>query len=55
MQPNTTPKRPSGRPPTLTKGKRVNLYLDAETLAAALKLGNGNASAGVRIALKAKE
>lgn len=41
-----------GRPKIMTDGKRVNVYLDAATLAAAEKLGKGNVSAGIRIALR---
>lgn len=43
--------RPAGRPPELTGGVRVNVYLDAESLEVARRLGNGNASAGIRAAL----
>ncbi len=32
-------------------GRRVNLYLDAESLAIAARLGNGNLSSGIRKAL----
>jgi hypothetical protein len=41
-----------GRPPTLKAGKRVLVYLDAETHAKAKALGNGNASKGIREAVK---
>jgi len=40
-----------GRPPEMTGGKRVNVYLDAASVAKALKRGNGNLSEGIRIAL----
>lgn len=36
----------------MEKGKRVNVYLDALSLATANKLGNGNVSEGIRIALQ---
>ena len=45
-------KKPKGFQKQMDEGKRVNVYLDAETLAAAKKLGNGNTSEGIRIALK---
>lgn len=41
----------AGRPVEMTGGKRVNLYLDAPSLARADELGGGNVSEGVRIAL----
>jgi hypothetical protein len=47
-------KKPSpllGRPATV-EGKRVNVYLDDESLATASRLGEGNVSAGIRLALK---
>lgn len=44
-------KRPIGRPADVG-GKRVQVYLDAESLAIAAKLGDGNASEGIRKALK---
>jgi hypothetical protein len=44
-----------GRPKIMAGGKRVNVYLDAQSLAAALKLGGGNVSAGIRIALVPRE
>ncbi len=42
---------PVGRPSELTDGKRVNVYLDPASLAAAAKIGNGNVSEGIRVAL----
>ena len=42
----------AGRPAELEGGKRVQVYLDAESLAIAAKLGNGNVSEGIRKALK---
>lgn len=44
----------TGRPDEITDGKRVNVYLDAHSLAAAKKLGNGNVSEGIRLSLSAK-
>lgn len=41
-----------GRPPKMRDGKRVNLYLDEKTLKRAEELGNGNVSAGIRVALR---
>ena len=46
-------KRPVGRPPTVD-GKRVQVFLDAESLSIAARLGNGNVSEGIRQALKAQ-
>ena len=40
-----------GRPTLLEGGKRINVYLDAESLDTAQKIGGGNASEGIRIAL----
>lgn len=42
----------AGRPAELEGGKRVQVYLDAESLAIAAKLGNSNVSDGIRKALK---
>lgn len=47
--------RPVGRPSEMEGGKRVNVYLDAESLDIADKLGNGNVSEGIRKALKVAE
>jgi post-segregation antitoxin (ccd killing protein) len=44
-------KIPPGRPETI-KGKACNVYLDADSLATAGRLGDGNVSAGIREALK---
>ncbi|MEY2335114.1 hypothetical protein AAE485_15070 (plasmid) [Acidithiobacillus ferriphilus] len=41
-----------GRPSEMEGGKRVQVYLDAESLAIAAKLGNGNISEGIHKALK---
>lgn len=40
-----------GRPPELEDGGRVNIYLDGPSKAIAKKLGAGNVSEGIRIAL----
>lgn len=40
-----------GRPSELKGGKRVQVYLDAESLAIADEIGNGNVSEGIRKAL----
>lgn len=42
----------AGRPAELEGGKRVQVYLDAESLFIAAKLGNGNISEGIRKTLK---
>lgn len=41
----------AGRPAEMTGGKRRNIYLDDESAAIAEKLGNGNISDGIRIAM----
>jgi hypothetical protein len=41
-----------GRPAEMEGGKRVNVYLDADSLARAAAKGNGNVSEGIRLALK---
>lgn len=48
---NQPEKRPVGRPSEIN-GKRVQVYLDDESLKAAAQLGNGNISEGIRKALK---
>lgn len=42
----------AGRPAELEGGKRVNVYLDAESLSIAAEIGDGNVSEGIRSALK---
>lgn len=44
-------KRPVGRPVEV-RGKRVQVYLDAESLEIAARLGAGNVSEGLRKALR---
>lgn len=41
-----------GRPTELDDGERVNVYITAESKAIAKRLGDGNVSAGIRLALK---
>ena len=41
-----------GRPSEMAGGKAVKVYLDAESIASATRLGNGNVSEGIRKALK---
>lgn len=41
-----------GRPNELSAGRRVNAYLDADSIEIASKLGSGNVSDGIRTALK---
>ena len=41
-----------GRPSEMDGGKAVKVYLDAESIAIATRLGNGNVSEGIRKALK---
>lgn len=41
-----------GRPSEMSGGKKVNTYLDAESIAIATRIGNGNVSEGIRKALK---
>lgn len=43
----------AGRPAEMTGGKRRNIYLDDESASIAERLGNGNVSEGIRIALAA--
>lgn len=41
----------TGRPAEMDGGKRTNIYLGAESRATAERIGNGNISDGIRIAL----
>jgi hypothetical protein len=41
----------AGRPAEMTGGKRRNIYMDDESASIAERLGNGNISDGIRIAL----
>ena len=43
----------TGRPSEMTGGKRVNVYLDAASIDAASRIGEGNVSAGIRRAVDA--
>lgn len=48
-----TPSNPRGAgAPVTVGGKPVQVYLDAASLVTAQALGDGNVSAGVRVALK---
>jgi len=52
-EPNQTIKRPAGRPKLGAKPTRGrNITIDPDDLALLLELGHGNASAGVRAALR---
>ena len=42
----------AGRPAELLGSRRVNIYLDAESVQTAQLIGQGNVSEGVRLALK---
>lgn len=42
----------AGRPPEMSGGRKVNTYLDADSIAIAMRLGNGNVSEGIRKALR---
>jgi hypothetical protein len=47
------PSRRVGRPKLMEGGRRFNIYLDSVSLEAANKLGGGNISEGIRLALVA--
>lgn len=47
------PSRRVGRPRLMEGGKRINIYLDSASLETAAKLGGGNVSEGIRLALAA--
>lgn len=48
---NNNEKRPVGAPITVD-GRRINVYLDKESIQIAAKLGKGNISEGIRMALR---
>jgi len=50
----TLVRRSVGAPAKMQDGKRVNIYLSAESRAAAERIGGGNVSEGIRIALAKK-
>ena len=53
--PGTDPrstKRRVGRPSTGRNGRDIKIYMDAESISAAARIGDGSVSAGVRLALK---
>ena len=47
----TTDKKPKGFQKQMEEGRRINLYLDKETISWAKVIGSGNISAGIRKAL----
>ena len=47
----TTNKKPKGFQKQMEEGRRINLYLDQETIALAKVIGSGNVSAGIRKAV----
>jgi len=47
------PSRRVGRPRLMEGGKRINIYLDSASLETAARLGGGNVSEGIRVALAA--
>lgn len=49
---DTEPVGSVGRPAAMDGGKKVNTYLDAESVEIAKRIGNGNVSEGIRKALK---
>ena len=50
-----TTKSNPGRPRLMRDGRRVNVYLSADALAEASRLGGGNVSAGIRQALQRQD
>jgi hypothetical protein len=52
QKPRRKNKPGAGRPAVLSGGRRVEVWLDAESVEIAQALGNGNLSAGLREALK---
>ena len=48
------PREGAGPPRQMEDGRRINVYLDAESLEIAEAIENGNISAGIRLALKTK-
>lgn len=47
-----TNKKQAGRPAVMAGGKRVQVYLDERTLEKARRIGDGNISEGIRLAIK---
>ena len=45
----------AGRPAEMLDGRRINVYLDSESIEAAKRIGNGNISAGIRAAIRKGE
>ena len=50
--PADKPVNKGGKPRTLTGGQRKNVYFDEPSLIEAKRLGNGDLSKGVRLALQ---
>lgn len=48
----TVEPRKRGRPEEMKNGKRRNVYIDNQSWEAAKRLGGGNASEGIRIAIE---
>lgn len=44
----------AGRPAKMPDGRRVNVYLDSESIAIATRLGDGNLSEGIRRAVRGR-
>ena len=55
VTPQVGSQRPGGRPALLRGGRRVQVYLDADAVAAATRLGAGNVSRGIRAALARRQ
>lgn len=51
MDTDNETKKPVGAPRQLEGGKRHNVYLDWKTVREAMRLGNGNLSEGLRVAV----
>lgn len=51
MDTDNEPKKQVGAPKQMEGGKRHNVYLDWVTVREALRIGNGNLSEGLRIAV----
>ena len=45
----------AGAPKQMVDGRRIYVYLDADSIDKARKLGDGNVSAGIRFALKPRD
>ena len=49
---HAVPRKTAGRPAKMEGGRRINLYLDFASVEKATRLGTGNISEGIRIALE---